>query len=116
MITNRRLYLYLEVCRNQLVSDTCCYCKYSWCDSYRVTLSMLRLSLIARNSVSSSGIDSAKTTVVPLGPAVDKSMSDVVFDGTCVPFPRHDPIIIKMNRKKDERKCIYVSYFISIPN
>ena len=78
--------------------------KYSWCDSKRATLSILRLSLIARNSVSSCEVDSTEITVVAVEVDVDNSISDVVLGGTCVPFPCLDPIIIKMNKNKDEQE------------
>ena len=78
-------------------------------------MSILRLSFIASSSVSSSGMDSAEITVVALELDADNSMSDIVLGGTCVPFLRLDPIIIKMNKKKAESEYIHIN-FISIPN
>ena len=83
-------------------------------DILGATLSMLRLSFIARSLVSSSGIVSAKITVVALEPDADNSMSDVVLNGTFVPFPRLVATITKMNKRKTNRN-IYIQIFSQFP-
>ena len=65
------------------------------------------MSFIAISSVSSSGMDSAEIAVVALELDADSLMSDFVLGGTCVLFPRLQPIIIKMSKEEDDPE-IYI--------